>query len=480
MHAANDAFAFLAVSTVGKLSAYALSLSAYSSAYVASKSGMVDVNADGIVRNVTFEVPGTLNATLQRIRTLGDELVACTSLRGDEDGQCPGESARALVDESRQQLDLQLRAAREGFEAYEATFVEYSADVDSAYANMVQFYQGAMQLRARAAGYFVDNSPWTTLTLGDFQTPKPTLPSSTGILDGLPHAMTAEEIWEEVSYAHLGFEEGVAAVIADVDGEIVDLAREWNNEAAEAVANISFTVDLDDFDPPRFDAVGLSIEGDTDGVEYVEASVQESAAGFLSASRMFLDSLGPPGFNISFPVAPPLVENFTVGETSSILASPLDYIFLDFPPLYVDISDWLLLALGKLGVLLMIADYAYRGYHTLCMFIRFWSRASLGVPDADLRVEKAPHIAIIGESWSKKVTLVILHPLTKKVLLTFIGWLVVAVLSSIYMPLLADYRAGCIDQTQNSSWLGEMLYTSAYNYSAWSGNRERWIYTVCF
>lgn len=114
--------------------------------------------------------------------------------------------------------------------------------------------------------------------------------------------------------------------------------------------------------------------------------------------------------------------------------------------------------MGKLGSLLLVADYLYRGYCSLRVFVRFWSRARLRVPDADSRVEKASRIAIIGESWSKITTLMILHHLTKNVLLTFIEGSVVALMSSIYMPLLADYRVGCVERPQEGSWLGKTLY----------------------
>ena len=60
----------------------------YNSAYVDGKARVVDVYADHIVRNMTFEVLGILNATLQLIGALGDEVVECTSLRRDEDGRC--------------------------------------------------------------------------------------------------------------------------------------------------------------------------------------------------------------------------------------------------------------------------------------------------------------------------------------------------------------------------------------------------------
>lgn len=94
-------------------------------------------------------------------------------------------------------------------------------------------------------------------------------------------------------------------------------------------------IPFDDVDPPRFNAVGLSIDGDMDdGIAYIETSFVESAAVFASANRIFLDSLGPPGFNLSFPVAPPLEDNFTVGETSTIVALPFDYSFEVFAALH--------------------------------------------------------------------------------------------------------------------------------------------------
>lgn len=96
----------------------------------------------------------TSNQECNRSNAIPPPIFSPLALRGDEDGQYPSESERALVDKSRQQLDTQLSAAREGFEV---AFVQYLEDTERTYDNVVRYYEGAMQLRVRATDYFADD-----------------------------------------------------------------------------------------------------------------------------------------------------------------------------------------------------------------------------------------------------------------------------------------------------------------------------------
>lgn len=89
---------------------------------------------------------------------------------------------------------------------------------------MVEFYEGVLQLRARAAGYFADIFLWSNLTLSYFYSPKPTLPSSNEILSGFHHAMTPEKSVKTLVMLISNFFNEVANVIADMNGEIVNLS----------------------------------------------------------------------------------------------------------------------------------------------------------------------------------------------------------------------------------------------------------------
>ena len=79
-----------------------------------------------------------------------------------------------------------------------------------------------------------------------------------------------------------------------MDDESVGLSRDWKKEAAKAVANISYIVDLDNFAPLRFDAVELTMEGDT---------FQKGTAAFASTNRLFPWNL--PGLTSLSPWRPP-------------------------------------------------------------------------------------------------------------------------------------------------------------------------------
>lgn len=141
---------------------------------------------------------------------------------------------------------------------------------------------------------------------------------------------------------------------------------------------------------------------------------QEGAAAFASTNRLLLHSLGPPGSNISFPVAPALEHNFTVGKIYTVVE--------DFAALHADFSGWLL-SVGNLGFLLLLLDYFHRCFSSVRMFVRFWSRASLGMSDADLRIDKkASGATTIAKDTDKVAARVILNPLTMRGGLWYTTW----------------------------------------------------------
>lgn len=475
---ANADFARDSVTTVAALSSYALERSEYDVAYAANSSKVVFVYAENLIGDVDFEIPDSIASALDDVVALGDTLVSCVSLNGDVDGApCPGDGARKLADQARAELDAQLAAARIGFQQYANTFNEYTADATAAYNNMILFYEGVTEALSNQVFDISFTGEWSVLTAADFFIPYPGLPSTNGVLDGITGVPTAEEIWAEVSGAYSVYSESVAAHSAVINAEVASMAETWKDVASEAVTGISVAFDLDDYDPPRY---GNSSTDNTSNtlLESENAKFETRAEGYSEKSLAFLDGLGPAAANRSFPTAPALNSTFKIGDPSTVLSVPIKYNFAAFASGTPKFGSWTA-SIGNLGVLLLVADYVFRFTSSVRLFIRFWGRGGLGLPDADMRVDK--HVAgasgVIGNA-RKGAIQIILSPITTVVFFAIVVLFMVYNMGKLYVPLFNDYRAGCVDRTQTGSFFSQNVYSVAYNYAADRGNRDLWSYQV--
>ncbi|CAN0126983.1 unnamed protein product, partial [Hapterophycus canaliculatus] len=180
--------------------------------------------------------------------------------------------------------------------------------------------------------------------------------------------------------------------------------------------------------------------------------------------------------NLSFPASPSLNFTLVVGSASTVISSPVEYTFAAFTGTAARFEDWVV-SIGNLAMLLLAADYIVRATSSLRLFVRFWGRGGLGLPDADIRIDKA----IVGAGGvvtglRKALVGALLHPATTTVFFGCVLSLVLYNLASLYGPLFADYRAGCVEKTQNGSFFSQNAYSIAYNYAAERGNRDRWNY----
>lgn len=145
----------------------------------------------------------------------------------------------------------------------------------------------------------------------------------------------------------------------------------------------------------------------------------------------------------------------------------------------MDFGFWTI-STGAFGALLIAADYIFRCTSSIRLFIRFWGRAGLGLPDADLRADKP----VVG--WAGGIVpgmrygtiRMILHPGTTFTFFTVVIGFLVYYVAVIYLPLYYDYRSGCVEHTQPGSFFTQNMYTIAYNYAAAEGTRDMWKYQV--
>lgn len=484
LDAATTDFTLHSTQTVVALSSFALERSTYDAGYIANFSTQIAVDAQALIENVTFEVPDSIAESLQEISALGETLVSCVSLRGAGDGDddesggspCPVESARELADYARLQLDFQLEAARAGFQEYADVFDEYITSAVEAYNNWISFYNGVLGVleanRIELAG-----EAWMELNAADFAIVAVELPSANGVLTGFNDALTSAEIWDSVSEAFGNYSDGVASRSAQITAEVDALQEEWYSLADEALANITVEIIPADYDPPLYGNASTE-GGSSDLLGSTGPDFQAAADGYYSSSLALLNGLGPAAPNLSFPVSPSLNSTLVVGSASTVISSPIDYSFAAFTGTAARFEDWVV-SIGNLALLLLAADYIFRTTSSLRLFVRFWGRGGLGLPDADVRIDKTVASAggIIAGT-RKALVRVLLHPATTVVFFGCVISLVLYNFASLYSPLFADYRAGCVEKTQNGSFFSQNVYSIAYNYAADQGNRDQWNYQV--
>ncbi len=475
-------FALLSTEAVVSLSSYALERSEYDAAYVGNITTEVAVDVQALLDNATFEVPASIAESLAEMAALGDVLVSCVSLRGDSDGGgagtavCPFDGARELADEARAELDYQLEVARAGFQEYADTFEEYRANAEEARENWMSFYAGVTAL-LDSNRIDIVGPDWANLNVGDFVIPTLSPPSSSGVLSGFAYALAAAEIWDSVSGAYDNFTAGVASASGRIAGDVATLEEAWRGAASAALSNITASIALQDYEPPLYG--NSSTEGGSNDILGTAGPGFLAAADrYRSSSLALLEGLGPAAANLSFPASPPLNSTLVVGNASTVISAPIEYTFAAFTGTTAGFDSWVI-SIGSLAALLLTADYVFRFTSSLRLFVRFWGRGGLGLPDADVRVDKGTAAAGGAVSGLRAgLVRVVIHPATTAIFFGTVLSLVLYNLAALYMPLFADYRAGCVEKTQHGSLLSQNAYSVAYNYAAEEGNREQWNYQV--
>ncbi|CAM9490400.1 unnamed protein product [Ectocarpus fasciculatus] len=423
----------------------------------------IAVDAAALLENVTFEIPASVSESLEDISALGDVLVSCVSLRGEDDdggattaAACPVESARELADVAREELDYQLEVARAAFQEYADTYEEYRASAEESYDNWLAFFTGVMQLLDDNKIDIEGSGPWSDLILSDFTIPPLEVPSASGVLSEFGDALTSSEIWEAVSGAYGNYSAGASSRSSKITADVEALREEWRVLANAALANI--TADSS----ALLDSAGLDFQAEADG--------------YSASSLALLEEFGPAGPNLSFPASPSLNSTLLVGGASTVVSSPVEYTFAAFTAAGVSFDSWVV-SLGNIMLLLLAADYIFRTASSLRLFVRFWGRGGLGLPDADVRVDKAAASAGGAAAGLRRgVVRVLIHPATTVLFSGVVLSLVLYNLASVYGPLFADYRAGCVEKSQTGSFFGQNVYSIAYNYAAEEGNRDQWTY----
>lgn len=138
----------------------------------------------------------------------------------------------------------------------------------------------------------------------------------------------------------------------------------------------------------------------------------------------------------------------------------------------VDFDVWLL-GIISIQDILIIADIVLRVYLSVRLCFKYWNVSSVKLPDIDIRVQRKEFIGNPLE-WNngKLIVALVSNPVTALLLLSIVLSWIVSFTTSIYLPILMDYRSGCIQQSSNGTFISENLYSFAYNYAYNTGSSD--------
>lgn len=139
---------------------------------------------------------------------------------------------------------------------------------------------------------------------------------------------------------------------------------------------------------------------------------------------------------------------------------------LTSPGLAFDI--WFL-KFSSISDLLYLIDYAFRIFFTIRMCYKFWRVSEIKMPKVDIRTQKEVTNPF-KMSNGRLVISFFTNPLVGAFLGSIIAFATVATVMSVYLPLFKEYRNGCVPHGTNGTFIGENMYSSAYNFAYQEGS----------
>ena len=327
---------------------------------------------------------------------------------------------------------------------------------------MADFYND-FKTWVQAAG--VDTSslgPWFSLGLGDFLVPDPSWPSGVGITAGdLGSVPGANALWNAVGGPIVAAFQRNITLAADFT---TGLAAGWAADVGGLTASFP-GFSPDDYDPPQYsdyapdeNVTAARKRHDRESEEFVVAQATNLNA-FAEVSAYDDDDGG--GFG-GF--------NFTLGEQAYNFVSGLYFPFEPLRASNLNTNVWLV-EIGSVAELFVYFDFIYRGYQSLVIFARFWSRAGIRIPDVDMRADR-DQVKFAFMSPPHMVIHLLTTPAVWAAILAIFAFVFVLYFCAVYIPVLAAYKAGCVTGATNGTFMTNNLYSVAYNYAASDGNED--------
>ena len=236
----------------------------------------------------------------------------------------------------------------------------------------------------------------------------------------------------------------------------------WQSTVVDATGDVDRL--LDDYTPPPFNtsAARLQINGETER--------------FLAEQRSALSA---------FAIAPTAADaNLTTNDiNSSFSFSSVPSLFsgsgLQFEPFAQSTLDFqvITVAMESVAWIATLSDLLWRAWRSGRLVLKYWSKASIGLPVLDLREGQASSAMVtacgeLGKSPERCLSACLVSPISGVAIVAVALVLTLNAAAAIYAPMYLDYVEGCISPPRNGTFLSRNLFSVAYNYAATEGNQR--------
>jgi hypothetical protein len=460
------AFTDTASGDIGILSGYVTQRSAYDASYLTNKSNTVDdklgeigdiIDPTDIAADIVPDL--TVNLTL---------VVNCLSANppaGFDPQTCPGKATADALGDVLEDAEANVQATYDEavvlLEQSEAAALQYQADTEARIAAMNEQIDN-LQTAVTSATDTIDS-------LGDGvgidpcgaglcvelvpAYPNPDFPGENFVtefepnLDALPSLEQLDDIiqtdklkadaLQAVNETAEAVEDKVEQVAADVQVKVDEASELASPDDYEPPECCEYPPEGGGEDPVVRDQNAIEDKNENDVSTFENRHGAALNAFSESSTEDDLSSYNPPTFNAS---------QFDLDELLAQSSFTFEFVPLtsaDYP------IDFLFGQLDGLVGLLIIMDFVWRGFRTITLIVRYYSKAALAGKPLDVRQEQAMSAGCRGceSSWSMFAK-VALSPFAPLVIGVFLVFLVTSLVVQTYVPFFEDYTGGCVDNGQ--------------------------------
>eukprot|EP00614_Pseudopedinella_elastica_P012136 CAMPEP_0172608578 /NCGR_PEP_ID=MMETSP1068-20121228/28649_1 /TAXON_ID=35684 /ORGANISM="Pseudopedinella elastica, Strain CCMP716" /LENGTH=903 /DNA_ID=CAMNT_0013411879 /DNA_START=189 /DNA_END=2900 /DNA_ORIENTATION=+ len=455
-----ESYALYSTKVVVALAEYAAARQKYDRKYVVNHTAGVRESLQKVLEYTSLPSVDTMNAPFQLLNSKFDSLVACASLRDSKNATACAvpESVLERYEEVMAQIDSQLSRASEVFEDYASAAMAYSSAVNTAVANMDDFYTSFKNWVATAGIDTADFGLWFGLTLDDLVVPDMNPPSSVGITAG-PVGGLPSDLWAQVAAAvqlYLGNLTAASLETRALTGQWVEVVK----SSLETFPGFG----LDDYSPPTYS----SYAADGSNMSDVQPTFEKKASAFVAMEADALSALASPETIAGDFFSGIEYDLSAVGNSFDRFMSGLPFSMEPLVGPRFDVKVWIF-KFGNLVWLLVWADYAWRAHQSLLIFARFWRRSGVDIPDTD--INRGP-VETMRKSGLHTLTQFITSPVLWGACLAAFAAVALAYLAAIYWPVLEAYKSGCVTGASNGTFVTKNVFSIAFNTAAAEGNEE--------
>ena len=430
----------------------------YDTAYVSNKTDALGLKEVELV-DMTLDLELQNNLHLASIDYTN--FLNCATLTGNA-SECPnGASALAQFEQAQAELMAQYYA---GMEQYQDTVAHLQAVAEQAEQQLTDAAAAVEQVND-----WVNNEDFFNEFAGDgifekLDIPTPDLSagwSLDGVEDNLPD-LTLPEIDTTALDQH------VDDFQANLD-QATQGVQDSTSQLVQDVTDVELEI-LDDYDPPPIDARAEQQEHDEATDEFKRDSAVNLNA--LDKTQVDDDVDYTPELSDTNWTAPSVRKDFDLSWFTF-----KDFVEQEFP------VDEIVAFLSTIVSLFVGFDNAWRILRTVSIMRRFWGRSALEIAPIDMQTDYASKSAATRAfSPVQAAAMLATHPVVMASVFVLFAILVVSGAAMIYDDFLFAYLDGCTKTADvggqqvmvaGGTLLVKNVYSIAFNYAAFEGNRDR-------